>query len=147
MHTFPILLVDDQPSVADRIEQAAKISFPEARFIQVDNFEAAKEYLLNLTGRDPKIALISIESTEGLDGLAFLRFLQGHPQGRLLPVIVLSTAEVELLVTQVYQMGASAFTQKPASYEEWKNYLQLVRRYWYETATLPSVNYCSMGIV
>lgn len=138
---FPILLVDDDPNIADILSKAAKTSFAEASFIHVSNFEDAKQYIEELEGRGPKIVLLDIDLKDKVDGLDFLALLRAHPKGRILPVIMLSANQTPSLVERAYTFGASSFTVKPFGYDDWKTYLVNLRAYWYKTVTLLDVRH------
>lgn len=138
---FPILLVDDDPNVADILNKAAKTSFAEATFIHVSTFEDAKRYIEALEGRGPKIVLLDIDLQDKVDGLDFLALLRAHPKGRVLPVIVLSASKTPQLVERAYTFGASSFTVKPFSYADWKTYLNNLKTYWADTVTLLDVRH------
>ncbi|GAB4022473.1 response regulator [Spirosoma koreense] len=139
--SFPILLVDDDPLIADLLNRAAQASFPEASFTHVSNFEDAKTYIDDLSGKGPKIVLLDIDLQDKVDGLDFLALLRAHPKGRLLPVVILSAIKNAKLVERAYMFGASSFTTKPFSYTDWKTYLSSLRTYWYETVTLLDVRH------
>ncbi|WP_080239611.1 response regulator [Spirosoma rigui] len=139
--SFPILLVDDDPLIADVLSRASQTSFPEASFISVTNFQDAKTYIDDLEGKGPKIVLLDIDLQDKVDGLDFLALLRTHPKGRLLPVVMLSASKTERQVERAYAFGASAFTVKPFSYADWKVYLGHLRVYWYETVTLLDVRH------
>ncbi|QIP11178.1 response regulator [Spirosoma aureum] len=138
---FPILLVDDDPLVAEVLERAAKTNFPEASFIHITSFEDAKLYIDNLEGKGPKLVLLDIDLKDKVDGLDFLALLRAHPKGRLLPVVMLSARKTAKLVERAYIFGASSFTIKPFSYADWKTYLSNLRTYWFETVTLLEVRH------
>ncbi|MVM35457.1 response regulator [Spirosoma sp. HMF4905] len=138
---FPILLVDDDPNVADILSKAAKTSFTEASFIHVSSFEEAKQYIEELEGKGPKIVLLDIDLQDKVDGLDFLALLRAHPKGRVLPVVVLSANKTAQIVERAYIFGASSFTVKPFSYGDWKTYLSNLKTYWFETVTLLDVRH------
>ncbi|GAB4004434.1 response regulator [Spirosoma sp. KCTC 42546] len=138
---FPILLVDDDPNVAEILTKAAQSSFAEASFIHVSSFEEAKRYIEELEGKGPKIVLLDIDLQDKVDGLDFLTLLRAHPKGRILPVVVLSASKTAQLVERAYSYGASSFTVKPFSYSDWKTYLSNLKTYWFETVTLLDVRH------
>ncbi|GAB3727591.1 response regulator [Spirosoma lituiforme] len=142
---FPILLVDDDPLIAEVLQRASQGSFPEASFIHVSNFEDAKTYIEELEGRGPKIVLLDIDLQDKVDGLDFLALLRAHPKGRILPVVMLSANKTPGLVERAYSFGASSFTLKPFSYADWKTYLSNLKTYWYETVTLLDVRHYKEG--
>ncbi len=138
---FPILLVDDDPSIADVLQRASPSSFPEASFIHVSSFDQAKKYIEELEGKGPKIVLLDVDLQDKVDGLDFLALLRAHPKGRVLPVIMLSANNNPGLVERAYSFGASSFTIKPFSYGDWKMYLSNLRAYWHDTVTLLDVRH------
>ena len=138
---FLVLLVDDDQSLMDILVQAAKSSFPEASFKQVNHFDEAKKYIDELDGKIPKLVLLDVDLQDRVDGLDFLALIRVHPKGRALPVIMLSAHHTPQLVERAYSFGASSFTVKPFTLDEWKRYMLRLRLYWYETVTLPDVRY------
>lgn len=138
---FLILLVDDDQSLVDILGRAAQGSFPEASFKQVSRFDEAKKYIDELDGKIPKLVLLDVDLQDRVDGLDFLALIRVHPKGRALPVIMLSAHYTPQLVERAYSFGASSFTVKPFTLDEWKRYLLRLRMYWYETVTLPDVRY------
>lgn len=134
---FTILLVDDDSHVADILNRAAGRTFPEAVFVHATGFAQAASYVEDLTGLGPQLILLDVDLQVGLSGLDFLSLLRQHPQGRLLPVVMLSARDEFSQVQEAYFRGASAFTRKPFDYGGWKAYVQRLRSYWYETATVP----------
>ncbi|GAB2539331.1 response regulator [Spirosoma aerophilum] len=139
--SFLILVVDDDPLLKDILDRAAQNNFPEASFIQVNRFEEAKKYIEELEGKVPKIVLLDVDLHDRVDGLDFLALIRVHPKGRALPVVVLSANDTPQLVERSYTFGASSFTLKPFSFEDWKQYLSRLRMYWFETVTLPDVRH------
>ncbi len=138
---FQILLVDDDPLIADILQRASVSSFPEASFIHISSFDEAKKYIEQLEGRGPKIVLLDIDLQDKVDGLDFLALLRAHPKGRILPVVMLSASKTPSLVERAYTYGASSFTTKPFSYADWKQYLANLKTYWYETVTLLDIRH------
>lgn len=138
---FPILVLDDDPSLIDILSSAAKSSFPEASFTQVYRVEEAKKYILDLDGSGPKLVLVDIDLKSEEDGLNFLDFLQAHPIARFIPVIVVTVSQTPLDVKNTYLRGASSFLVKPMSLEGWKNALVILRQYWLETTSLPTIQF------
>ncbi|GAB4018844.1 response regulator [Spirosoma koreense] len=136
---FPLLLVDDDPVISDIFRRAISLGFPEAELAVVNSFTEAAAYLEGLFGRGPRLVLLDIDLRSELSGLDFLSLLRGHPQGRLLPVVILSAGQDQTVKAEAYGRGASAFTLKPFSYSDWKAYAEQLRAYWYETATTPKL--------
>jgi DNA-binding response OmpR family regulator len=136
---FPILLVDDDPNIADILNRAAKSRFAEAEFIHVHSFVEAASYLEGLQGRGPRLVIVDLDLQSDLTGLDFITLMRGHPQGRLVPTIVLSASQDQVKAMETYIRGANSFTTKPFSYEDWKTYVSELRAYWFETVTTPTL--------
>ena len=134
---FPILLIDDDAFLLELIQQAAGTSFPEAVFDQITRVEEAKMYIASLDSVLPKLILLDINFKELLNGFDVLKWLRTNPKCALLPIIMLTSSESSSDVSTSYKQGASSFTLKPSSYEEWQEYLRILRLYWLQTVTLP----------
>ncbi|RZK35221.1 MAG: response regulator [Hymenobacter sp.] len=135
--SFLILLVDDDPFIVDILNRAARIEFPEANFVHVPSFQLAAQYLDGLRGRGPRLVLLDIDLHAEHTGLDFLVLMRQHPKGRLVPVVMLSTNNQPVNVSQAYDLGASVFTTKPFDYDDWKQYVRYLRSYWFETVQTP----------
>ncbi|SOD88177.1 response regulator [Spirosoma fluviale] len=136
---FSILLVDDDPFVAEVLTRSARQNFPEASIQVKTSYAEAQAYVESLEGKGPKLILLDIDLQTGPDGFAFLYYLRNHPQGRLLPVVMLSYHDETENVEKAFSMGASLFTRKPSVYSAWQAYVQQLRHYWFETITVPTV--------
>lgn len=137
--SFPILIVDDDPSIVDILQRAAQHSFVEAEFIPVHSFTQASLYIEGLQGRGPRLVLLDLDLQSELTGLDFLTLWRAHPQGRLVPVVVLSANQNQARAGETYVRGANAFSTKPTSYQDWKRYVSELRQYWFETVTTPKL--------
>ena len=138
---FSILLVDDDPHLLDILCRAASRSFPEAIFSQIHSSTQAQAYLNQLDGYGPKLILLDIDLKQTETGLDFLVFLGAHPEGRLLPVIMLTVSSLGEDKAKAYSLGATSFTLKPFDFDGWVKYLAILRLYWFETVTLPGIRF------
>ncbi|GAB4033287.1 response regulator [Spirosoma gilvum] len=136
---LPMLLVDDDPQLAEVLNRAASLVFPEARFIQIGSFSEAATYLENLREHGPRLVLLDIDLKDKQTGLDFLALLRAHPQGKMVPVVILSLNTDEEVAEEAYVLGANAFTQKPDTYADWKKYVKLLKVYWFDTVTVPKI--------
>lgn len=138
---FPILLVDDDALLVDILHRASREHFPEASFIQVFSNPEAIMYIKALDGHGPKLVLLDIDLGSSVNGLDFLVFLQAHPEGRLLPVVMLTASQLPSAIMTAYTTGAASFTVKPFSFDDWKMYFVTLRQYWFDTVTIPAVRF------
>ncbi|GAB4024699.1 response regulator [Spirosoma koreense] len=137
--SFPILLVDDDSTIADIIRRAAESVFPEAHIFHASNFEEAASFLQSADKEVFRLVLLDIDLQSALTGFDFLSLLRQQPYGQLIPVIVLSASRLQSKAKEAYERGANAFTTKPFSYADWKEYVGQLRSYWYKTVTIPQV--------
>jgi CheY-like chemotaxis protein len=136
---FPILVIDDEPAIADVLNRVAKTNFPEASFTHISDFDGAVNYLEHMGGRPPKLILLDIDLHTGKDGLELLNLLRRHPIGRLLPVVMLSSHGHSAKLKRAYDYGASSFITKPYDYQQWKELVAQLRQYWCMTVTIPTL--------
>lgn len=139
--SFLILLVDDDPFIADILNRAACTEFSEAHFVHVPSFQLAAQYLEGLQGRGPRLVLLDIDLHTEHTGFDFLARMRAHPQGRLVPIVMLSTNNKPVNVRRAYDLGANVFTTKPFDYEDWKQYVRHLRAYWFETVQTPALRF------
>jgi CheY-like chemotaxis protein len=78
---------------------------------------------LNMPKKDGREALAEIKADESL---------------RRIPIVVLSTSDDEEDVLTAYDLGASSFITKPATFAGLVEVMAGWRRYWLETVDLPS---------
>jgi DNA-binding NarL/FixJ family response regulator len=138
---FLILVVDDDPLLLDILNRASRNSFPEASFRQLTSCTEAIRYIHELDGYGPKLVLLDIHLNSSQSGFTFLTFLKNHTQARSLPVIVLTLDDAHETVETAYEALTASFTVKPDSFEGWKQYFVLLRQYWFEMVTVPSVRF------
>ena len=136
---FTILLIDDDATIADLLTRAAATTFPEAVFVHSSTYDQAAGYLGDLTGRGPRLILLDINLRTGLSGFDFLSLVRQHPQGHLVPIIMLSASDDSADRGEAYRRGATVYSQKPFSFQAWKRYVASLRAYWFETVTLPAI--------
>ena len=133
---FEILVVDDDPSVIDLFTRLGKQAFSEATFTWTKSHQETISYLSRPTSTLPRLILLDIDLHVGTDGLAALPELVSRFSGQL-PIIMFSNSNEQDKIQQSYSCGAVAYTQKPQELQEWKNYISILRKHWYETAVLP----------
>ncbi|WP_020601254.1 response regulator [Spirosoma panaciterrae] len=136
---LPILLVDDDSQLAEILNRAAIQVFPMAHFIQISSIAEAVANLEALKEHGPRLVLLDIDLKDKQTGFDFLTRLRAHPQGKMVPVVMLSVNSDEQAAEEAYALGANAFTLKPDTYADWKKYVKLLKLYWFETVTIPKI--------
>ena len=138
-----ILLVEDNPADIKITERALRESgMPVELIVARDGLEA-EEYLLQRgkhaeksTWRRPDLVLLDL-NLPLRSGQEVLRRIRSTPALKTVPVIVLTTTRREEDIEDVYKAGANTFIPKPQEFGRFVEVLQIIQRYWLETALLP----------
>ncbi|MGE5503433.1 MAG: response regulator [Actinomycetota bacterium] len=137
---FRILLVDDNPGDA----QLTRLALQEARIHSdldhvVDGIEAL-EYLRRqgrYTDRPrPHLMLLDLNMPR-MDGHQLLAEIKKDETLRSIPVVMLTTSDVERDVCHSYDLGAAGFITKPVAYDTLVDALRRLEGYWFALVRLP----------
>ncbi len=71
------------------------------------------------------------------DGREVLGDLKGDPDLRGIPVVVLTTSDVQRDIEASYLSGANSFVTKPMDVEDFFALIHTVESYWFRTVKLP----------
>jgi sigma-B regulation protein RsbU (phosphoserine phosphatase) len=106
-HPVTVLLVDDQPMVAEAVR---RMLAPEGdiRFQAVNDPGQAVQAALDIS---PTVVLLDLVMPE-IDGLTLVRYFRAHSKLRDLPLIVLSTKEEPETKAQAFALGANDYLVK-----------------------------------
>ena len=139
-----ILLADDDDDDCLLMKQAfQKAKFPNEHR-RVRNGEELMKTLLPPQGarRDasaslPMLILLDLNMPKK-DGRQALREIKTHPELRRIPVVVLTTSNLEEDVLRSYQDGANSYIRKPTSFDKLVDSVRTLDKYWFETVELPA---------
>ena len=112
------------------------------RLTVVPDGQFALDYLYDLldsassTEPLPDLVLLDL-NLPGIDGGEVLSRVKSDPALRTVPVVVLTTSRRDEDVLQSYQAGANTYIQKPTEYARYRELVDLLRRYWQDTALRP----------
>jgi CheY-like chemotaxis protein len=85
----------------------------------------------------PDLILLDLKMSRK-DGRETLQELKADPRWRRIPVVALTTSTARDDVEFCYDAGANAYITKPASFRELVEILDILGKFWFETAELPS---------
>ena len=71
----------------------------------------------------------------------FLRWLCGHPECRVIPVVMLSGSRDPKLIEIAYDLGVHSFFEKPNNYAALQSLLKMILDYW-AAALVPDPREC-----
>jgi two-component system, response regulator len=140
-----ILMADDDAD--DRLlaqDALTESKIPsELRF--VENGEELMDYLRRkgkfsaASAPRPDVILLDLNMPKK-DGREALREIKASRELRRIPVVVLTTSQVDTDVGQIYDLGANSFITKPVSFDALVNVMRTLGHYWFETVELPNSN-------
>ncbi len=135
-----ILVVEDNQDQQALIRYALKQSLAEVTPVFVDSAVRGLAYLSECVSQQmrlPRLVLLDLYLPESEQGWHFLREVRTNPQAQSLPVVVLSISRDKEDIDKAYQLGANSFISKPIEFRHWATYFDALRRFWWETASLP----------
>ena len=77
----------------------------------------------------PRLVLLNLNLPK-VDGFEVLRAVRANSRTSMAPVVVLTSSNDPRELVQSYQLGANSCVQKPVRYDELRETLQAVARYW-----------------
>ena len=118
-----ILIVDDEPDVADLFRQRFRREVREGKYV-IHFAGSGEEALGKLDGgvRPALIVLLSDINMPGMDGLGLLRAVKQRYAG--LPVIMVTAYGDDERRRQASEYGAAEFVTKPVDFELLKQHLE-----------------------
>lgn len=73
-----------------------------------------------------------------MDGREMLKRLKEHPQLRRIPVVILSTSNLEQDIVYCYDNHCNSYIVKPIRFEDYKRVAKNISDYWFTTVVLPT---------
>lgn len=139
---FNILMAEDNEHdiiAARRAWKKNKIANP---LYIVNDGEACLDYLHQRgafsepgSAPPPGILLLDLNMPK-MDGLTVLQRIRADKMLRRLPIIVLTTSQLEEDRAKSYELGANAYIKKPIGFESFSDAVKIINHFW-ELAELP----------
>lgn len=137
---FDILLVEDEPADANLIKMALKEGKINYRLHHVlDGVEALHflhEHQLNSNSTQADLIILDLNMPR-MNGKEFLKSIKSDKQLNSIPVVVLTTSDVERDVVASYKLGASGFITKPIDMDQFIKAIGQLQDYWFNLNRLP----------
>lgn len=136
-----ILLVEDDPADAHLV----KLALTENRIdLKVDHVVDGREALAHLRhegdrfagAERPDLILLDLNMPR-MNGHEFLAAIKKDGALRDIPVVVLSTSEVERDVRGAYRLGAAGYIAKSPDFDEFTAAIGHLSAYWFALVRLP----------
>ena len=132
----PILLVEDNPNDVLLIRRAFnKVAVPNPLNVVGDG-EKAIDYLSGAgdyadRGRYPLPLFILLDlKLPRKSGHEVLGWLRAQPVLRRIPVVILTSSSIPADLERSYDAGVNSYLVKPVNFDELRELIDMVRRYW-----------------
>ncbi len=134
--SIQMLLAEDNASDADLIlASLAKVGLAEVIHVVHDGVETLDflfcrgEYADRL--QEPSIRVIVLDvKLPKVDGFEVLRELKADARTRSIPVVMLTSSNIERDVARGYQLGVNSYLQKPIDFERFRETVRHLGLYW-----------------
>lgn len=140
-----VLVIEDSDDHWFLIQSAMRECLPEVSAVRVAAPLDALVLLRDWSTQEweiPKLIFQDLYVPERQDGWNLLRQIKAMPVPcNQVPVIVFSSSDIRDDITEAYQYGCASYLVKPTGYEGWITYFQELRAYWWETVTLPPMQF------
>lgn len=135
-HSPHIVLVEDNPADAELILHSLEEAQPGVPVMVLHDGHEALDYLLCRGDHErraadvpPRLLLLDIKLPR-VGGIEVLRQLKADPRTRSIPVVMLTSSNVERDVVACYRAGANSYVQKPMAFDHLRAALVAVGTYW-----------------
>ncbi len=138
---FDILLVEDEPADANLVRSALKTNKVFCNLHhELDGVDALA--FLRRQGERyqntvrPDLILLDLNMPR-MNGREFLAEVKKDVELSVIPVVVLTTSDVERDVIASYKLGAAGYITKPVDMEQFIDAIRQLDNYWFVLARLP----------
>ena len=125
----PILLFEDDKVDVMTILRALKEIHVANPVVNMENGEAALEYLADASHERPCIILLDLNMPI-MNGIEFLHKMKADPRFRRIPVVVLTTSEEQQDKVNSFELGVAGYMAKPVDYRRFVEMIRSIDMYW-----------------
>jgi len=138
---FELLLVEDEPADASLVRSALRENKLLCNMHHVlDGVEALaflrREGAGYAEAPQPDLILLDLNMPR-MNGREFLAEMKADGKLAGIPVVVLTTSDVERDVVASYRLGASGYITKPVDMEQFIDAIRQLENYWFTLTRLP----------
>jgi CheY-like chemotaxis protein len=141
LNMVDILLLEDEPADAYLVKMALRESRIMANLHHVVDGREGMDFLTNKTEKYadvPRPDLIFLDlNMPRMNGSEFLVEVKANEKLKDIPVVVLTTSDVENDVVRCYQLGAASYITKPVDMTQFISAIHQLGNYWFTLVRLP----------
>jgi two-component system response regulator len=139
---FEILLVEDNPSDVELVQEALSVWNSPTHLSAVDDGEKALRFLHRkgpyAQAPTPELILLDLNLPKK-DGIEVLQEIKNDGRLAQIPVIVLTTSDRENDVKKAYSMHANCYLTKPLEIDDFIAKVRAIEQFWLNHARLPRI--------
>ncbi len=124
-----ILLVEDDPVDAKTVRRALQELRVTNPLVHVENGEVALAWLRNPVNAPPGIILLDLNMPV-MNGIEFLTVAKEDERFRRIPVVVLTTSNLEQDKLASYDLSVAGYMIKPVDYLQFVEVVRSINLYW-----------------
>ena len=140
-----LLAIEDNDDQWLLIQKALTEILPEITTVRVSTPAQALALLEEWQTQEweiPKLILLDLYLPQNSDGWDLLQQIKKMPPPfNRIPIVMLSSSMSKTDIRTAYELGISSYLVKPVDFQEWLSYFRELRIYWWETVTLPPLQY------
>lgn len=137
--TKPILLVDDNPMDVELTLRAFRRSNLANPILVARDGRDALDWIPRWEAGEPTPIVILLDvNMPKIGGLEVLKQLKSHPELRRIPVVMLTTSEVNRDIKSAYDHGANSYIVKPVDFDNFSVVSEHIKIYWHKINKLPA---------
>jgi two-component system response regulator len=129
MDTRTILLVEDNPDDEKLTLRAFAKSRVANPLVTARDGQEALDYLMNPDNKLPSVVLLDLKLPK-LSGIELLRRLRAEERTKFLPIIILTSSNVDSDLRACYDLGCNSYIQKPVDFDKFVEAISLLGMYW-----------------
>ncbi|GLR82851.1 response regulator [Azospirillum oryzae] len=137
---FEILLVEDDPADAGLAKRALRDGRILCNVSHVRDGVEAMEYLRRQgsfgAAARPDLILLDLNMPR-MDGREVLQEMKADDELKTIPVVILTTSDVDRDVNASYLLGANSFITKPMDMDAFFDAVKSIEEYWFRVVRLP----------
>jgi CheY-like chemotaxis protein len=135
-----VLLVEDSPGDVRLTQEAFRDVNPAIQLHVVSDGVEAMAFLrqqgAHANAPRPDLILLDLNLPR-MDGRTVLGQIKRDAGLKMIPIIVLSTSELDLDIRKAYQLRANAYVAKPVQFNTFDSVVRSINDFWLTRATLP----------
>ena len=122
-----VLLVEDREEDRELTARAVKKAKTACELVMVETGEAALEYFAN--AEPPQLVLLDIR-LPGISGFEFLRRMREIPKASSVPVVMLTSSNLDEDRIASLEAGAASYLRKPVTSAHFQDVIDVTLLYW-----------------